>query len=1066
MLSKRSAPSRHHPLSAYELMFAVLFAILLVLCAGLIAVSWLAIKESEKDAVYGNSYEARGTLKITSGATYNPNLQDKLSADFKVLAFDLQQMIDDIFQSSNLKNEYKNSRVSRFENGSIIVKFDLFFDQWVSDKNVKEELIQGIKANKSSQLVIFHIDLNSIDITASLESFPTLSPATTSGKLTTNSPLTTTESLGEKSTGIILSTHIPLVSKFTNSIFFPKGNVSVKCPPGSRPCADALKCIAIDLFCDGELNCPDGSDEDNKTCATTCDGRFLLTGSSGSFEATSYPKPSKSSAVCQWIIRVKQGLSIKLSFDSFNILYTDILNIYEGVGSSKILRASLSESNPGTIRIFSNQVTATFLIESDENDYIGFHATYSAFNSSELNNYEKINCNFEDGFCFWMQDLNDDNEWERVQGNSFPPFTGPDFDHTFGNVSGFYISTPTGPGGRRERVGLLSLPLNPTLEPVCLSFWYHMYGENVYKLSINISSDQNMEKIVFQKEGNYGNNWNYGQVTINETVEFKVSFNAFKNKLLSDIALDDISLTHGICNVSLYPEPTLVPTPPPELPTDCGGPFELWEPNTTFTSMNFPNNYPNQATCVWNLNAQKGKNIQLHFQEFDLENIADVVEIRDGGGNESLLLGAAVYTGPGPVKDVFSTTNRMTVLFITDKALTKRGFKANFTTGYGLGIPEPCKEDSFQCKNGECIPLVNLCDSLPHCQDGSDEAHCVRLFNGTLSNNGLVQFRIQSTWHAACAENWTTQISNDVCQLLGLGSGNSSMPVFSTGGGPFVKLNTASNGSLILTPSTQCLQDSLILLQCNHKSCGEKMVAQEVSQKIVGGNNANEGAWPWLTALAYNGKLLCGASLVSNDWLVSAAHCVYGRNLEPSKWKAILGLHAASNLTSPQVVTRLIDQIVINPHYNKRSKDSDIVMMHLEFKVNYTDYIQPICLPEENQVFLPGRICSIAGWGRIVHDGPTADILKEAEVPLISNEKCQQQMPEYSITENMVCAGYEEGGIDSCQGDSGGPLMCQENNRWFLAGVTSFGYECARPNRPGVYARGPRFTEWIQSFLH
>ncbi|XP_006774520.1 PREDICTED: enteropeptidase [Myotis davidii] len=1002
MVSKRSAPSRHRPLSAYEVTFAVLFAVLLLLCAGLIAVSWLAIKESEKDAVFGNSYEARGTLKITSGATYNPNLQDKLSADFKVLAFDLQQMIDDIFQSSNLKNEYKNSRVSRFENGSIIVKFDLFFDQWVSDKNVKEELIQGIKANKSSQLVIFHIDLNSIDITASLESFPTLSPATTSGH------------------------------KSTNSTFFPKGNVSVKCPPGSRLCADALTCIAIDLFCDGELNCPDGSDEDNKTCATTCDGRFLLTGSSGSFEATNYPKPSKSSAICQWIIRVKQGLSIKLSFDSFNIYYTDILNIYEGVGSSKILRASLSESNPGTIRIFSNQVTATFLIESDENDYIGFHATYSAFNSRELNNYEKINCNFEDGFCFWMQDLNDDNEWERVQGNTFPPFTGPDFDHTFGNASGLYAL-------RRQTVTWLS----------------------------NIVGGRIRKKFASPCRTEYSG----------------VSFSAFKNKLLSDIALDDISLTHGICNVSLYPEPTLVPTPPPELPTDCGGPFELWEPNTTFTSMNFPNNYPNQATCVWNLNAQKGKNIQLHFQEFDLENIADVVEIRDGRGNESLFL--AVYTGPGPVKDVFSTTNRMTVLFNTDKALTKRGFKANFTTGYGLGIPEPCKEDSFQCKNGECIPLVNLCDRLPHCQDGSDEARCVRLLNGTLSNNGLVQFRIQSTWHVACAENWTTQISNDVCQLLGLGSGNSSMPVFSTGGGPFVKLNTASNGSLILTPrhcsrniaeviSNLCKSyytDNIVPLEKRRQqqpsvACGEKMVAQEVSQKIVGGNNAGEGAWPWLTALAYNGKLLCGASLISNDWLVSAAHCVYGRNLEPSKWKAILGLHATSNLTSPQVVTRLIDQIVINPHYNKRSKDSDIVMMHLEFKVNYTDYIQPICLPEENQVFLPGRICSIAGWGRIVHDGPSADILKEAEVPLISNEKCQQQMPEYSITENMVCAGYEEGGIDSCQGDSGGPLMCQENNRWFLAGVTSFGYQCARPNRPGVYARGPRFTEWIQSFLH
>uniref|UniRef100_A0A8C3YND0 Enteropeptidase n=1 Tax=Catagonus wagneri TaxID=51154 RepID=A0A8C3YND0_9CETA len=1019
MGSKRIIPSRHHPLSTYEIIFTALFAILTVLCAGLIALSWLTIKESEKDVAFGKSHEARGTMKITSGVTYNPNLQDKLSVDFKVLAFDIQQMIGEIFQSSNLKNEYKNSRVLRFENGSVIVIFDLLFAQWVSDENIKEELIQGIEANKSSQLVTFHIDVNSIDIT---------------DKLITSSPPAT------------------------------PGNVSIECLPGSRPCGDALKCIATDLFCDGELNCPDGSDEDDKICATACDGKFLLTGSSGSFEAAQYPKPSKASVVCQWIIRVNQGLSIELNFSYFNTYSMDVLNIYEGVGSSKILRASLWSMNPGTIRIFSSQVTVTFLIESDENDYIGFNATYIAFNSTELNNYEKINCNFEDGFCFWIQDLNDDNEWERIQGTTFPPFTGPNFDHTFGNASGFYISTPTGPGGRQERVGLLSLPLHPTLEPVCLSFWYHMYGENVYQLSVNISNDQNMEKIIFQKEGNYGENWNYGQVTLNETVEFKVAFNAFKNQFLSDIALDDISLTHGICNVSLYPEPTLVPTPPPELPTDCGGPFELWEPNTTFTSMNFPNNYPNQAFCVWNLNAQKGKNIQLHFEEFDLENIADVVEIRDGEDDDSLLL--AVYTGPGPVEDVFSTTNRMTVLFITNDALTKGGFKANFTTGYHLGIPEPCKEDSFQCENGECVPLVNLCDGFSHCKDGSDEAHCVRFLNGTANNSALVQFRIQSIWHTACAENWTTQISDDVCQLLGLGTGNSSVPFFSTGGGPFVKLNTAPNGSLILTSSKQCFEDSLILLQCNHKSCGKTLVAQEVIPKIVGGNDSREGAWPWVVALYYNDQLLCGASLVSRDWLVSAAHCVYGRNLEPSKWKAVLGLHMTSNLTSPQIVTRLIDEIIINPHYNKRRKDSDIAMMHLEFKVNYTDYIQPICLPEENQVFPPGRICSIAGWGRVVYQGSPADTLQEADVPLLSNEKCQQQMPEYNITENMMCAGYEEGGIDSCQGDSGGPLMCQENNRWLLAGVTSFGYQCALPNRPGVYTRVPRFTEWIQSFLH
>ncbi|KAM4889441.1 enteropeptidase [Thomomys bottae] len=1077
MGSKRSASSRPPPLSWYEIMFAALFAILMVICVGVIAVSWIIVEESEEE--FGKSHKARGIFKITSGATYNPNLQDELSVDFKVLAFDLQQMIDDIFQSSNLKDKYKTSRILQFENGSIIVLFDLFFVQWVSDENVKEELIQGIEANKSSQLLTFHIDLNSIDITASSIDSSTVIPTTTLDSPLTNHPPATP---GIPFCGWELwSVHVILAIQgnqqvtdrdhFSPFSLYPhlrlntSRNVSITCPAGSRPCgADVLKCVALDLFCDGQINCPDGSDEDNNLCVTACDGRFLLTGSSGSFQALHYPTQATSpSIICQWIIRVNQGLSIKLSFDSFNTYYSDVLNIYEGVGPEKILRASLWETDPGIIRIFSNQVTATFLIQSDENDYIGFSATYTTFNSSELNNFEKINCNFEDGFCFWIQDLNDDNEWERIQGGTFPPFTGPNFDHTFGNNSGFYISTPTFQGGRRERVGLSSLSMEPTLAPVCLSFWYFMYGENVDTLSINISNGKNM-KTIFQKEGNYGENWNYGQVTLNETAEFKIAFNAIKNPFLSDIALDDINLTHGICNESLYPEPTLVPTPPPERPTNCGGPFELWEPNTTFSSPNFPNDYPNQAFCVWNLNAQKGKNIQLQFQEFDLETVVDVVEIRDGEEDESLLL--AVYTGPGPVKDVFSTTNRMAVLFITDNSVARKGFKANFTTGYHLGMPEPCKDDNFQCENGECVPLVNLCDGQLQCKDGSDEAHCVRLINGTMSNNGLVQFNIQGKWHVACAVNWTTEISNDVCQLLGLGSGNSSMPIFSTRSGPFVNLNKAPNSSLILTPSQQCFQDSLIQLQCNHKPCGKKLVAPKVSPKVVGGNDVEAGTWPWLVGLYYRGQLLCGATLISREWLVSAAHCVYGRNVDPSKWTAFLGLHMKSNLSSPHIVTRLIDQIVINPHYNKRTKNNDIAMLHLEFKVNYTDYIQPICLPEENQVFLPERNCSIAGWGTVAYEGPTADILQEANIPLLSNEKCQQQMPEYNITENMICAGYEEGGIDSCQGDSGGPLMCQDDNSWVLVGVTSFGYQCAVPHRPGVYVRVPRFTEWIRSFLH
>ncbi|XP_030060906.1 enteropeptidase [Microcaecilia unicolor] len=1039
-VTQRKALSKNRiPLSDHEVMLVALLLMFVVACIGLIVFSWIVLKDLEKDNYNGTcnnstSNGVGGKFTILAGATYGLSLQNKSSQEFKLLAFDVQNIIYDIFQTSDLKNEYKHTSVLQFQNGSVIVVFNLYFAQQILEEKVKNVLVSGIKANASDLLKTFRIDLNTIVITATPEESTTVKPLTvtpTPEESTTVKPLTVTQ----------------------------------LCPPSSKLCADAATCVNQDLFCDGLTDCPDGLDEAENSCATPCDGHFKLTGASGFFHSANYPKPYESNTVCRWIIRVENGSSIKLNFISFDTEnFMDVLNIYEGIGPRKILRASLWGKNPGTVRIFSNYATVEFHTDYKDN-YNGFYALYSVFNTSDLSNEEKINCTFEDGFCYWVQDLNDDGEWERISGPTFPPTTGPNDDHTLGNQSGYYISTPTGPG-IGQRVRLYSLLISSAPHALCLSFWYHMYGIHVYRLSINITNERGIEKTVFQKQGNYGFYWNYGQVTLNETSAFMIAFDAIKNPGFSDIALDDIGLTSGSCKDSAYPEPTPVPTTTAAtvFPTDCGGPSELWASNNTFSSMNYPQNYPNQAFCIWYLNADVGKNIQLHFQDFDLENIYDVVEVRDGKGADSQFL--AVYTGRGQVPDVFSTTNHMTVYLITDKAGTRGGFVANFTTGYHLGMPEPCTQEDFQCGSGECIAFVNLCDGHQHCRDGSDEAECVRLINDSVSTSGLLQFRLQNKWCMVCADDWNNQISDTICHQLGLGNSNRTVPLAFDGIGQFVKLSRAENGSLMLSPSDQCLNHSVIHLQCNNKPCGKRLIIPKTSSKIVGGSDAAQGAWPWIISLYYNGRPLCGASLLSNEWLLSAAHCVYGRNSQPSQWKAVLGLHSHLNLSSPQTVTWAVDQIIINPHYNKRTKDSDIILMHLEQQVNYTDYIQPICLPKKQQEFLPGMNCSIAGWGRTDYQGSGANILQEAEIPLITNVKCQEQMPEYNITKNMICGGYDEGGIDTCQGDSGGPMMCQINERWFLAGVTSFGYECARPHRPGVYVRVTQFVEWIQTFLH
>uniref|UniRef100_A0A672JXE4 Suppressor of tumorigenicity 14 protein homolog n=1 Tax=Sinocyclocheilus grahami TaxID=75366 RepID=A0A672JXE4_SINGR len=431
---------------------------------------------------------------------------------------------------------------------------------------------------------------------------------------------------------------------------------------------------------------------------------------------------------------------------------------------------------------------------------------------------------------------------------------------------------------------------------------------------------------------------------------------------------------------------------------------------------------------------------------------------------------------------VSSATNTLEVKFHSDESYTDKGFRITYTTfdpvnpcpgqfactsGYcikkelhcdGWNDCEDmsdekschCDDEQFTCSNGLCRPQYFVCDRVNDCGDNSDEEHC---------DCGRAEERCGDG--ACIPQEFICDMKNDCAD------GSDEVSCVASAG--------VCNDFSFKCKNKQCVNK--VNAECDREEdCSDGSDEQGCNcgvrpykhNRIVGGQNSDVGEWPWQVSLHFQTSgHVCGASVISNKWLLSAAHCF----IQPdsaykkiSNWLTYSGLRDQNIKDSVQ--KRTLKNIITHPNYDSMTYDYDISLLELSDPLNFTNTVHPICLPAPTHVFSAGSSCFVTGWGTLREGGSVAQILQKAEVKVINDTVCNM-VTEGQVTSRMMCSGYLTGGVDACQGDSGGPLVCRSDvGKWFQAGIVSWGEGCARRNKPGIYTRVTKLRDWIREITN
>jgi len=249
------------------------------------------------------------------------------------------------------------------------------------------------------------------------------------------------------------------------------------------------------------------------------------------------------------------------------------------------------------------------------------------------------------------------------------------------------------------------------------------------------------------------------------------------------------------------------------------------------------------------------------------------------------------------------------------------------------------------------------------------------------------------------------------------------------------------------------------------KTCGRK------GAKDRRDGRAQMFEWPWHAAILESRQDLyvCGASLLAERWVLTAAHCVddYLPYTNGSVLKVRLGEYDVTTTAEPlRHEERRVRRLVLHPGFDNATLANDIALLELSSPARRSQHVDAVCMPKRGDFAQRKKArCYVTGWGRTNEDAAHSAVLKEVAVPLWENAACQSALrrqfgPAYTLPHTAICAGAE--GRDACDGDGGGPMVCEKDGHWYQVGVVSFGIGCGTRNVPGVYTRVQSYERWIR----